>query len=104
MPLVKDSLPKKLQDVAWDRAASRFPVQYMRNAMASTLSARLVYNEGIHLIEAQPKDKLAERAIEYYRADKRIQSLIAALHACGAPAEAIELLRKGGSRSSLDVF
>ncbi|CAM9252354.1 unnamed protein product, partial [Ectocarpus fasciculatus] len=104
MPLVKDSLPKKLQEVAWDRAPSRLPVQYMRNAMASTLGARLVYKEGIHLVEAQPKEALAERAIMYYRAEKKVEELMAALVACGAPTEAIELLRKGGSRSALNVF
>jgi hypothetical protein len=72
LPLVKDSLPKKLQTVAWDRALARLPVQYMRSAMASTLGARLVYQEGIHLIETQPREKLAERAIMYYRASQQV--------------------------------
>lgn len=43
MPLIKDNLPKKLATVAWDRVRDRFPVQYQRNAIASTLASRLVY-------------------------------------------------------------
>lgn len=104
MPLVKDSLPKKLQEVAWDRAPTHFPVQYMRNAMASTLGARLVYHEGIHLVEGQPKDKLAERAIEYYRASLKVGQMVHDLEKSGADYEVIRLLKKGGARSSLDIF
>ena len=104
LPLVKASLPKKLQDVAWDRALSRFPVQYMRNAMASTLGARLVYQEGIHLIETQPKDKLAERAIMYYKAAQKVEELAKKLEAAGADADTVHLLRKGGARSMLNIF
>ncbi len=46
IPLIKDNLPKKLADVAWDRVPSRFPVQYQRNAIASTLASYLVYKVG----------------------------------------------------------
>jgi glutamate dehydrogenase len=103
MPLVKASLPKKLQDFAWDRH-DRFPVQYMRNAMGSTLGASLVYQEGIHFVEAQPKEKLAERAIAYYRASLDVERRAHELEKAGADAETIRLLRKGGARSKLNIF
>ena len=60
-PLVIDNLPKKLAEVAGDRVRTRFPVQYQRNAIASTLASRLVYSEGIHFVESQPDEKMAER-------------------------------------------
>ena len=62
-PLVISNLPKKLQEVAGDRVASRFPVQYQRNSMASTLASRLVYSEGIHFVETQPEDRIAKRFV-----------------------------------------
>lgn len=112
MPLVKDNLPVKLADVAWDRAPDRFPLQYMKNSMASTLASRLVYQEGIHVIEAQPENRLAERAIHYYRASNEIKALmeeIAEGQEKGelseeAQARVIALLQKGGTRSSCDFF
>lgn len=80
VPLIReDNLPKKLADVAGDRIGERYPVQYQRNAIASTLASKLVYKEGIHLIESQPAEKIAERAFAYYRADKKIQKVIADL-------------------------
>jgi hypothetical protein len=29
MPLIKENLPKKVAEVAWDRVPTRFPIQYM---------------------------------------------------------------------------
>ena len=66
-PLIAEGLPKKLVEVAGDRIATRMPVQYQRNAIASALACKLVYKEGIHLVEAQPNDVVADRAIRYYR-------------------------------------
>lgn len=109
LPLVKDNLPKKLQEVAWDRAEKKFPVQYMRNSMASTLASRMVYQEGIHLIETQPVEKLAERAISYYKESKKIKSLLEELEGGGAlkpesHARVHALLKKGGTRASCEFF
>lgn len=111
LPLVKQNLPKKLASVAWDRAEARFPVQYQKNSMASTLASQLVYQEGIHLVEAQPPNKLAERAIMYYRANNKIMNLVADLEKtdfgnCSKEqkSEVLDLLRKGGPRTSLGIF
>ncbi len=113
MPLVKENLPLKLADVAWDRAPEKFPLQYQKNSMASTLASKMVYQEGIHLIEAQPENKLAERAIEYYKNDCNINDLLLELeasHKNGTPAspeaqaQVIKLLKKGGTRASCDSF
>lgn len=109
LPLVIDSQPSKLKELAGDRISSSFPVQYQRNAMASALASKLVYNEGIHLVESQPKDKIAERAIEYYRAEKKMREVVASLEeAEGLSPDVKELtlntVKKGGARSLLGFF
>lgn len=112
LPLVGENLPKKLRELAWDRVlAGRLPVQYTRNAIASTLASKLVYAEGIHLVETQPLDRLADRMIQYYREDSKLSRLIEEMDRDGLqklPAEKKELvktlLRKGGTRASLNIF
>jgi len=112
LPLIKENLPKKLADVAGDRISSRFPVQYQRNAIASTLASKLVYQEGIHLVEQQPEARVAERAFMYYRADRKVQALVEKLENDNFQFEQhdetkpkiIDILKKGGARSSLTIF
>lgn len=107
-PLVIENLPKKLATEGGERVLSRFPVQYMRNAIASTLASKLVYQEGIHLVEAQPYPKLAERAFAYFRADQRMKKIIGDLEHDSSLGEhkdvVIDILRRGGARSSLNIF
>ena len=89
----------------------KFPVQYQRNAMASTLASMLVYQEGIHLVESQPDRDLANRALQYYREHVAIQKLVSELEASewvGVPpaekAEALSLLADGGARTNMGIF
>ena len=109
-PLIKENLPKKLAEVAWDRVPEKFPLQYQKNAIASTLAARMVYNEGIHLIETQPREELANRAIQYYIHSKEIQSLMDEFKgsngslSTSSHEKIVKLLEKGGIRSSCDFF
>lgn len=104
-------MPAKLSSVAWDRVPARFPVQYQRNAIASTLASKLVYLEGIHLVESQPAEQVASRAFQYYRENQRIQHLTDVVGSAkweGVSAEdkakALDLLRRGGARTSLGIF
>jgi hypothetical protein len=106
-----DNLPKKLADVAWDRVKTKFPLQYQRNAIASQLASQLVYSEGIHLVESQATGDLAERAFQYYRESKKIASLVNDIESKewkGVDAEqkkkALDLIRRGGARTSLGIF
>ena len=108
---VSENLPQKLATVAWDRVPTRFPVQYQRCAIASTLASQLVYHEGIHLIESQATGDIADRAIQYYRASKTVGKLcddIESKEWKGVDAESkkkvIDLLRRGGVRTSLGIF
>ena len=132
-----ENLPEKLATVAWDRAPSRFPVQYQRNAIASTLASRLVYAEGIHMVESQPVDRVAQRAFEYYRESRVVNKIaddlvswvpllgivslvLILIDLCwcfpfqaaaevrgldGAEkSKAVDLIRRGGARTSLGIF
>lgn len=110
LPLVKENMPKKLAELGWHAVPDAFPLQYQKCAMASTLASKLVYQEGIHLVEAQPPDLIAERAINYYFSDIHIKSLVADLEKkdLGVSAtekeEILSLLRKGGARTAMDIF
>ena len=68
----------------------------------------MVYKEGIHLVESQPSEKLAERAFMYYRAHKRITELVAKVENGTANAEelkeAVKYLKIGGARSAIGIF
>lgn len=110
MPLIKENLPDKLAEMAWDRVPECMPVQYQRCAIASTLAAKLVYQEGIHLVEAQDDNMVAERAIAYYNADNRMKELVKELNdkdlglSVSKKQEILGLLSKGGARTALDIF
>ena len=110
-PIIKDNLPEKLIELAWDRVDD-LPLNYQKNAIASTLASNMVYREGIHAIESQPADAMADRAFEYYERNCEINDLmreIATAQQTGVLAEdkqrkVIHLLQKGGTRSSCDFF
>eukprot|EP00605_Chrysophyceae_sp_TOSAG23-4_P000106 GSChrysophyteH1.ASY1.ANO1.116.1 assembled CDS len=113
MPLVKENLPAKVSEIAWYRAKTAFPLQYIKNSIASTLASKMVYQEGIHLIEVQPENMLAERAIQYYRNNRAILELIMELEkgkkdgsrlSVATKSKVIALLKRGGTRSSCDFF
>ena len=74
---------------------------------------------GIHLIETQPLNKIAERAVLYYRAEKNVKALIASIETLTAtspssPAPSAEwqekkemvldVLKRGGARTLLNIF
>ena len=110
-PIIKDNLPEKLSELAWDRVDD-LPLNYQKNAIASTLASNMVYHEGIHAIESQPADAMADRAFEYYQQSNEINDLmreLAEAQQTGVLAEdkqrrVLDLLRKGGTRSSCDFF
>jgi len=108
LPLIKENLPTKLAEVAGDRIPTHFPVQYQRNAIASTLASKLVYQEGIHLVEAQPNSRLAERAFAYFRADQNMKQIIEEIEESDSLGEhkavIVDILKRGGARSSLNIF
>jgi glutamate dehydrogenase len=109
-PIIIEALPKKLADIAGDRVNSRFPLQYQKAIIASSLASQLVYNEGIHFVLSQSPDQLAKVAFEYYREDKRMKNLLLAVSAdmgklnVEQKEKVIALLKKGGVRASLGRY
>jgi glutamate dehydrogenase len=110
LPLfIEEHLPKKLASVAGDRVSARIPLDYLRNAFASSLASKLLYKEGIHFLEAQPKERLTDLSMRYYKEEKRIQKLLAAVQRVESFNEAtrndvMKLLARGGVRSALQVY
>lgn len=108
LPLVKRNLPAHLSAIAWDRVRERMPLQYIKNSIACALGSMLVYNEGIHLVQTQPREKLADRAILYYRAHIHIGKLIAKIEKGTATPEefqeGIKYLKIGGTRAAMGIF
>jgi len=76
LPLFRAHLPKALVDLAFDRVLDKVPQAYRLNAYASSLASRIVYQEGIHFVEAQPKPRLASNAIKYMRAQKELEAFV----------------------------
>jgi len=108
MPLFLEHLPPKLAQVAGDRVSERIPVDYLRSAFASSLASKLLYNEGIHFLESQPEDRLPVLAMRYIEEEKRVQQLMNTVCEAGGletqdGRKVIELLKRGGVRSSLRI-
>jgi glutamate dehydrogenase len=110
LPVIKANLPKKLGELGGDRISERYPVQYQRNAIASGIAARLVYQEGVNLIEGQPQERLGDRAIEYYVSGRKLQAVLDKLENqhfgdnAKIKPQVLDILRKGGARTMVDGF
>lgn len=59
LPLFREHLPSTVVELGFDHVRERVPPQYIKNAFASCLASRIVYREGTHFIESQPRDRLA---------------------------------------------
>jgi glutamate dehydrogenase len=113
MPVMKNNLSSKLVDLAWDRALEKLPVQYIKNAIASSIAANMVYQEGVHLVEIQPVDQLAHNALRYYRKNRTNLELISKIksdydnnkvNSLETHERVIKLLKKGGTLSACDFL
>ena len=111
-PLLRANLPDKLAEMALDRVPTHLPIQYQRNAIASTLASAIVYAEGIHFVEAQANAKqgsdLADIAYDYYMASKAIDELAAKIESNSNGntdlKKTVDLLKKGGARTLLGIY
>ena len=110
-PLLKGHLPKKIVEMKWDVVDEKLPKTYQRYAIAAILASRLVYREGIHLVESQPGDKIADRAISYYQKTQEMDDLLQNVFKDGKvdinennQEKIASLLKKGGARTSCDFF
>lgn len=108
MPLfLEEHLPSKLAEVAADRVDERIPLDYLKNAFASSLASKLLYREGTHFLESQPTERLADLAINYYRSELHVRHLLESVEKTNLPnaerEEVLALLSQGGARSALQL-
>jgi len=109
LPLfLNEHLPHKLTEVAADRVSVRIPLDYLRNAFASSLASKLLYREGIHFLELQSEEGLPKLARRYYQEEKHIDELVGTVQVSDlsddAKKQVVQLLSRGGVRSALQVF
>lgn len=108
LPLFRAHLPKTISDLAFDRVHETVPDQYIKNAIASSLAAKMVYKEGTKFISALAKGKLAATALRYREKEKEVNLLLSKLKEANMPEEEkeaiIKLLDAGGARTALGVY
>ncbi|GMH98403.1 hypothetical protein TrST_g1809 [Triparma strigata] len=107
--LVKTHLPKKMATMAFDRLKTNVPEQYLIAAIASSLASKIVYAEGVNFVKSQPPENLSALALKYLEAEKEVALLENALSGAsgldeGVKEEVLDLLKRGGVRSKLNVF
>lgn len=105
LPLFRSHLPKTIADLSFHQVREKVPVQYIKNAIASTLASKIVYKEGTKFIESQPKGKLAVVALKYIKKEKEVIHLMETLAQSNLPEEQkddiLRLLEQGGTRTAL---
>lgn len=105
--LFRAHLPETLANLSFDRVHDRVPVQYVKNAIASSLASKLVYKEGTKFIDALPKKKLAEMALNYIQKEKEVAILMESLDHSNVgeeeKAKILKLLDAGGARTALSL-
>ena len=103
LPLFKEHLPETVVRLGFDRVRERVPPQYIKNAFASCLASRIVYREGTHFFDSQPREKLAEMCLRYIRQEREVQRLTKTLEAGQLTPKDVALLKEilevGGTRS-----
>lgn len=109
LPIFYEHLPRKLAQVAGERVEERIPLDYLRSAFSSCLASKLLYREGLHFLEAQPRERLFDLARKYFHEEKRINELVDLVQResnlpDAETCEVTKLLTRGGVRSSLGVY
>jgi len=106
LPLFRNHLPATMANLAFDRVRDRVPPQYVKNAISSTLAARIVYREGTNFVRTYPEDKLARIALAYLEKEKETAALMKALAGSADLPDKekkaiLNLLDAGGARTLL---
>ncbi len=94
--------------MAFDRVNERVPEQYIKNAIASGMAAKMVYKEGTNFIDSLSADNLAKTALMYVGKEKEIEELKTVLTGTDMPSEEkariLDLLEAGGARTALSLW
>lgn len=105
LPLFREHLPKTVVELGFEHVREKVPLQYIKNAFGSCLASRIVYREGTHFIESQPRERLAELCLRYLEEEREVHKLIQALESGQLSPEQTASVHKvldvGGVRSLL---
>jgi glutamate dehydrogenase len=105
LPLFKEHLPPTVVRLGFDHVRDRVPPQYIKNAFASCLASRIVYREGTHFIESQPREILAKKCLRYINQEREVERLAERLEKGTLDPQDVAkvkgILEIGGTRSLL---
>jgi glutamate dehydrogenase len=105
LPLFRDHLPRTVVELGFDHVREKVPGQYIKNAFGSCLASRIVYREGTHFIESQPRERLAELCLRYLEEEREVRRLLQRLDGGQLTVEETARVHKildvGGVRSLL---
>jgi glutamate dehydrogenase len=81
------------------------PLQYIKNAIASSVASKLVYKEGTKFVQSFDEEALAATALQYLEEEKEVAMLRNILAQTDMPASEkkmiLDLLEAGGARTLL---
>merc|ERR1712196_529346 len=85
------------------RLKEKCPEASLHNLIASSLSSRIVYKEGLEFVAQISDSALGEVALQYLTQEQRVNTLIEEVEASGVKhsEEIKELLLKGGIRAAV---
>jgi len=100
--LVIDSLPKKLVEVAGDRLDD-LPEAYTRAMLASSLSSRMVYSEGVEFVDSLSNAQLKQAAGNYLARTDLLSEILSEVENSELPnrKSIAELIRIGGIKGTM---
>lgn len=101
--LVREYLPPVLLERSGEQVFERIPAPYLNQVIASALSSKIVYREGLDWFEHMPDQSTAALAVHYLRQETETQHLVEEIEGSTlAGRERIaELLREGGTGAAL---
>ncbi|MFO0962980.1 MAG: NAD-glutamate dehydrogenase [Phycisphaerales bacterium] len=104
--VVREHIPRKLQETAGDRLWKDIPQAYLDWMVAKRLASGIVYREGIGFLGSVESGAIAGLALRYLRKRAETRQLVEQLRSAGGPvaARAAELLARGGTRAALEDF
>lgn len=104
--VVREHIPRLLQQRVGDRLWTGIPQAYLDWMVAKRLASTIVYREGIGFLQSVEPNAIAGLALRYLRKSHETQRLVEQLRQAGGPmaTRAAELLARAGTRAALQDF
>jgi glutamate dehydrogenase len=104
--IVREHLPRKLQETVGERLWTGIPQAYLDWMVAKRLASGIVYREGTSFLQGIAPEAVASLSLRYLRKRDETRRLVEGLRQSNAPgaARAAELLARAGTRAALEDF